>query len=319
MKRRAIQLANNTLVVSLPARWVQQNSIAKGEDIEVDAKERALIITKASERGAVLSRASIDMTGMNASLVWNYLNAAYRAGFSEIEVIFDEQEIKDIKAGKKVKTLDLLSRITDKMIGMEIIGQSRRSCTIKEITQLKGEEYDNVANRIFLSLATISDDVVAALRDGDAATLENIHAYSEINLNKLSDYCMRILNTAGIKETKESNVNYLVTFLLEEVGDVYAEIARVAASGQKRQIDADMVSFFEKTNELLLLSHRFFLNPKREYYISFHEQRNALKKRIVSAGQSGRRAESEMAFLLKLVLDRLMEVNNAVVTMRPLV
>jgi phosphate uptake regulator len=314
MNRKAIQLANNTLVVSLPAKWVKQNSIQKGSELDVDMKETLLVIRKDPKDISHAKKASIDISGMSATLVWNYLNAVYRTGVNEIEVFFSDHEIKNLKTGSSQKTMDLLSRITDKLIGVEIIRQSKSSCILKEITQLKGDEYANVLNRIFLSLITMANDVLEASSSHDKETLENLYMYSEININKLSDYCMRILNLQGLRDFKDSNSNYLTTFLLEEVGDCYAQIARVVAQEPKAGFIPDTTALFNSTNELLRVSHKFHLNPKKEYYLEFHARRNKVKQDIDALFNSKKKPNIEVLFLLKSILDKLMEVNNAKVT-----
>ncbi|MBU2561490.1 MAG: hypothetical protein KKD17_04275 [Nanoarchaeota archaeon] len=315
MKRRAIQLAKNTIVVSLPAKWVQQNSIVKGTELDIDVKERMLIVRKDAAAVASSLKASVDISGMSSSLVWNYLNALYRAGFTEISISFSSMSIQDIKSGHSKKTMDVISRVTDKLIGMEIIMQSKNSCVLKEVTQLKGDEYSNVVNRIFLSIATTSKDTLSALREHDKETLENIYMYSEVNINKLSDYCMRILNIQGLDDFRGSNTNYLITFLLEEVGDRYAMIAKAGAADSKEDINRQALDLLERTNSLVSLAHRFFLNPKKEHYVSFHDARNRLKKEADALSLSKAKVDRELLFLIKSVLDKLMEVCNCQVTL----
>jgi phosphate uptake regulator len=314
MKRKAIQLASNTLVVSLPAKWVRQNNISKGSELDIDVKEKMLVLRKDSQESIELNTVYVDISGMSASLMWNFLSSIYHTGVSEIEISFSDQAVMDIKTGETKKTMDVISRITDKLIGMEIIRQSKNSCVLKEITSMKGEEYQNVLNRIFLSLSTMADDVLIAVRNQDTATLENIHLYSEININKLSDYCMRILNMEGLKDFKESNSNYLMTFLLEEVGDAYAEIARIMCSGVKKKFAAETQELYEKTTVLLQLAHKLFLNPKKEYYIEFHEERNNIKKKIDSLIRSEKKYDDEILVFLKIILDKLMEFGNSRLT-----
>jgi len=314
MKRKAIQLANNTLVISLPAKWVKANRIEKGADLEVDAKESILIIGKDRKAGDTASRAEINISGMSATLVWNYVNSVYRSGFTEIEIHFDEFRLKNIKTGKYEKTMDILSRITDKLIGVEIISQTKNSCTLKEITQMKSEEYSNVMNRLFLSLRTMSDDVLNATKVRDADTLENLYLYSEINVNKLSDYCLRMLNIEGLRDFRESNLNYLTTFLLEEVGDCYARIARIVAKDKKTKFNAQTFDLFHRTNELLSLTHKIFLRPRKDLYADFHAERFEIKQAIDSQMKMRNSSNLEVLLMLKVILDKLMEINNCVVT-----
>jgi len=44
MKRRAIQLAKKTLVVSLPQAWVRKQGIKKGQEIHVREQGRSLVL-----------------------------------------------------------------------------------------------------------------------------------------------------------------------------------------------------------------------------------------------------------------------------------
>ena len=44
MKRKAIQLASQTIVVSLPAKWVRQQGIKKGDEIDVEERGKELVI-----------------------------------------------------------------------------------------------------------------------------------------------------------------------------------------------------------------------------------------------------------------------------------
>jgi len=314
MKRKAILLAKNTLVVSLPAKWVQQNSITKGQDIDIDIKDKILILKTEDGGNTATFSIKADISGMSSSLVWNYLNALYRTGVNEIEIFFNDQELVDIKTDESHKTMDVVSRITDKLIGMEIIKQSRNSCVLKEITSLKGEEYHNVMNRVFLSLFAMADDIIKAIEAQDIATLENIHMYSEININKLSDYCTRILNTNGLRDFKETDTNYLMTFLLEEVGDSYAEIARIMCGAARKKLAVETNEIYRMTADLLGLSHKFFLNPKREYYLEFHERRNSVKKKVDALVRSEKKHDDEILVFLKIILDKLMEFNNSKLT-----
>ncbi|MFC1723694.1 AbrB/MazE/SpoVT family DNA-binding domain-containing protein, partial [Nanoarchaeota archaeon] len=46
MRRKAIKLATNTLVISLPSKWAQRNNIIKGSELELDEKGSYLILKK---------------------------------------------------------------------------------------------------------------------------------------------------------------------------------------------------------------------------------------------------------------------------------
>ena len=167
------------------------------------------------------------------------------------------------------------------------------------------EAYENVLNRIYLSLMTNASDILLAVKSEEYETLERLFMYSEVNVNKLSDYCLRLLNIQGFENPAESNVNYLMTSLLEEVGDDYADIARAVHKTGKKPTPA-VVKLIEEVNALLEENYKSFLQPAKEKLIEFHEKRNALKKRMTG--------NDEIMFLLRSVLDKLMEVNNCLTT-----
>ena len=45
MKRKVIQLAHSTAVISLPSKWVKKYGVKKGDEIEVGEEESRLIVT----------------------------------------------------------------------------------------------------------------------------------------------------------------------------------------------------------------------------------------------------------------------------------
>lgn len=312
MNRKAIQLANNTLVVSLPAKWVQDVGVAKGEDLDVSINGQSLVVSHGASVENAKRSVKIDISGMSASLVWNYLNSVYRTGFDEIEIYFEDSIKKNLKTGRERKTIELISNITDKLLGMEIIRQSKNTCILKEVTLLDREAYDNVLNRTYLSLINIAEDMMTALSEKDFDTLERIHKYSEVNVNKLSDYCLRILNSSNQSSGATSNLKYLITFLLEEIGDVYADMARTVEK-RKKLPSSNVLKVMEETNSLLEFNYKLFLKYDKDKLVEFHEKRFALKQKINTC--NGGDVDFEVKFLLKQVLDKLMEINNCLTTL----
>jgi hypothetical protein len=284
--------------------------VEKGIELDVEEKGSSLVISNGSSSKSKPSAAKIDISGMNASLVWNYVNAVYRAGFDEIEIFFSEPAKTNLKTGKSQKTIELIANITDKLVGMEIIKQTKNTCVLKQITKMDSEAYENVLNRIHLSLINIADDMMNAIVAKDLDTLDRIHKYSEVNVNKLSDYCLRILNLKSLESPLMSNNRYLMTFLLEEIGDAYADIARSICSSEKMP-DQQIIEMIKDTNSMLELNYSLFLKPDKEKLMQFHEQRYRLKKKLDSLAEKQR---SQVPFLLKNILNRMMEIDNCVTT-----
>lgn len=82
MRRKVIQLAGKTLVVSLPSKWVKKTVVNKGDELEITENGHSLVISQIEKK--VCTRTVIDVSGLNASLVWRYLTAAYIKGIEDI-------------------------------------------------------------------------------------------------------------------------------------------------------------------------------------------------------------------------------------------
>jgi len=66
MKRKIIQTAGKTMVVSLPSAWVKKYGIKKGEEVEVE--ERGAEISVSTKRGYDLEEIKIIYTVTSASV-----------------------------------------------------------------------------------------------------------------------------------------------------------------------------------------------------------------------------------------------------------
>ena len=58
------------------------------------------------------------------------------------------------------------------------------------------------------------EEICEALEKGDAKSLSHIHDI-DINLDKFHDYCIRILNKVGNKNSKKTSLLTASLFLLE--------------------------------------------------------------------------------------------------------
>ncbi|MBT4858296.1 phosphate uptake regulator PhoU [Candidatus Woesearchaeota archaeon] len=303
MKRKVIQLARKTHVVSLPCKWFREQGLKKGDEVEVIEEGRSLIINNSSSIKKCVTKISIDVSNLTVSLLFIYVNAAYKKGADEIELLFSNNQAKDPKRNRVVKTMDIISLITDRLIGMEIVRQSKNSCLIKEVSSVNEEEFELILNRIFVTLETMSQDSIDAYVKKDNETLENICQYMEININKLTNFCLRILNKFS---KQDSNSIYLIAFLLEDIGDQYTKISNELS---KIKENKKLVDFLKESELLLRLSHKFFSKSDKKYFVEFHKRKLDLKKSINESKLSSE--YNQVLNSICIILDSLMEINDS--------
>jgi len=161
MKRSVIQLASNTLVVSLPSKWAKQRGIKKGDEVEVDEQGTSLIVSKEKStrfRRTVLAGADLDQ------MLGRSVGALYKAGYDEIEVQFANKS--------QLHTIQEVLRRS--CIGFEIVKQGRNFVIAKEISKAEQNEFDQVLRRTFLFVLNMAEELREAVQNKDTEGLAAI-------------------------------------------------------------------------------------------------------------------------------------------------
>jgi len=303
MKRKVAKIGPSTLMVSLPSKWAKLNNIQKGDEVDIKEDQNSLIIS--TEKQIKVTKVDINITNLSSSLIWNYMKSIYRQGTDEIKVFFDDQKIINLKTNKKINTRELIQIISNELIGMEIIKEEKNYCILKEISDIKEQEFENILNRIFISLTNMFESSIEAIKRKDKQTMENLFTYTDANINKLTDFCMRILNK---KQYKDSNSFYIIIVYLEEIGDY---IVRMDKSVYKNMaIKKNVLEIYEETCLVLKLLYKTFYKFNKENLLEFYEKRNKIRDRIEKI------KERDHALIIKIMTNLMMEIINTKITMK---
>lgn len=236
MKRKVIKQGHNTLTVTLPTEWAKKFNIEGGSEVEVNEKDNGLFIT--TEKISGHSKAEFDISGMDIPTIWKYFMAAYREGYDEILVKFNQKKMENpykfytIHSFDKTKKFkeeknpyEVLQGFVSRFIGIEIIEQGKDYVLIKEMGEPTSKEFENSLRRVFLILQQMAEETNEAIQTNQHARISNMHDI-DINLDKFHDYCIRVLNKTGNKNSKKSNLLFSTLFLIELTGDEFKNIAK---------------------------------------------------------------------------------------------
>ncbi len=164
MKRKLIQMANKTLVMSLPIAIVRKYGLKKGNELEItetDGQVRIHIKNKLDKTPQSLKS--------NEKLIKEQLELAYIRGDEELKVFYEDKKVL-----KKI-----IQNINKRLINFQVLDSNNNYCTIKSI----GSEYETNINqiirRIFFLLLSL---------------LETNDEDNEETLVKLTNTCKRILH-----------------------------------------------------------------------------------------------------------------------------
>lgn len=207
MKRKVIQIADSTMLVSLPKRWADEQNIKKGDEIFVEADGPVLTIRGDSKPPVDRAEIHLNEYGIMAARA---IYALYKKGIDEVTItVAQPSDMKIIQ--------DCLA--DNSAIGYEIIEQGSNRCVIKNVAG-QPEEFEMILRRVFLMLSTMSSEGLTALKNRDKISLKNAQALEKGN-NRLTTLCRRYINKNGKSRYTKIGPLYYIIEELERCADEY--------------------------------------------------------------------------------------------------
>ena len=282
MKRKIIKQGHNTLTLTLPSDWAKKLNIQAGDEVDVIAKEESLIINGKEKSKA--KSAVIDITNFTIPLLWRFFQSAYRAGCDEIKIIFDSNrknyedayhyytsQFDYSKLGEKVPpkpALAMIQGVVDRFIGMGVIESGKDYCIIREMGEPFVKEFDSSLRRVFLVILQMFERIIEIIQKeeiGDAGICKEIHTI-DLNVDRLVDYCCRILNrTPNHFPDDKKMILFSTLFNLELVGDEFKYIGKHIAVSKKSL--KDCLQLAEMVKEHFEMYYHLFYKFDRELTI----------------------------------------------------
>ena len=258
MKRKVIQLAHKTFVVSLPSKWVKKQGIKKGDELE--AEEHASSMVFSTEQKKNIEKASLDITNTNERTIRWLLSSLHKKGYDEIELTYDSPD----------KTRIIHELVKDLFIGFAVVHQSSKRCVLRAIAQDRGEEFENVLRRSFLVTLSMAEGMLDYMERGHQKQLSDLTALEKTN-NQLTNFCERTLNKMGHLEYAKTCFYYVIVWNLEKICDDYKYICELLSNSTEK-ISKESLELLKETNKFL-----------RAYYDLFYtfdiQQLNRLSER----------------------------------------
>ncbi len=247
MKRKVIQIADSTQLISLPRKWAIKYKIKKGDELDVEPDGNKLVIATTHETS--IPRCSLNFINQ-PKLKRRSLCAAYLKGYDEVEIIYDHPEyIREIQ------------NVLTEFIGYDIVKQDKNSCLVKQISRPTVEEFSNIFNRLFLLIHDTLQTIIDAIKNKDFEQLKGI-PFREININKYSNFCRRLINKGSHSIPEQTSSLYFILMSLEFLGDEYKTLSKHFLEEQK--ITKQFMTVLEQTNSLFENTHKVFRTKNKE-------------------------------------------------------
>ncbi len=247
MKRKLIQMAGKTIIVSLPSEWVKKYNLKKGEEIDVEEEGRRLTITTSKEYG--IEKAKVNLKGATERVTRWTLAALHKSGYDEITLEHDEKET--------VKIIEEM--IKDLFTGFTIMEQTKDRCVLKSISKDLESEFEPALRRAFLVTLSMGEETLECIKNQNFKGLKDLIAKEHMN-NQLTNFCERLLNKKGYKDYKKTCFMYVIVWNLEKVCDNYKYICNLLKDVKKIEIHKEVIKLYEQANNFFKSYYELFYN-----------------------------------------------------------
>lgn len=240
MKRKVIQIADSTQLVSLPRKWCLRNAIKKGDELELVDQGNRILVESPSFAATEQKMKDISLDGLEPYLKY-ILHALYQKGYSEVVFKYEKQE-----TAQKLQQI-----LHEEMIGFEVVEQTMNSSTIRVVAGALRSEFDTILKRAFQLSVSMFDGLLEVLKTGNILPIKSL-TYMQASSSKYTGFCKRMINNKVVYHEETSYIYLLVQYietLALELKYFCFEIMRLPAEIQN--LDPQLHELFKELGRLL--------------------------------------------------------------------
>src|SRR3989338_1302382 len=257
MQRKVIQQGPSTLMVSLPSKWIKENNIKKGDDINLDLLNNQLVIY--SHKAPEEKKASLHLKSREEYLD-RMLMSRYREGYNEIHIKYEDSE-----------TINSIRDTLRFLLGFEIVDQAANSCTIKNISEGSDEDYATMFRRMFQIMLTMSESCLEYARTADEKHLQTAVDLRE-TLTKLEQFNLRLINKQNNFSLQKKSLEFFYVWNIATIGKSWSSLAKKPLS-KKPTLSSKDIEFI---NEVVKYTRDFY----EVYYNQDHKKIMQMKHKL---------------------------------------
>ena len=286
MKRKIIKQGHSTLTVTIPNEWAKELSIKAGDEVDLSRYNGSIVIN--GHKNSDPKKTTINIAGFRVPMIWRLFQSAYREGYEEIKVVYDDKQkvmegaynyyttqFEFSKMGEKIikkPAIEMIQELVNRFIGVAIIDSRENHCIVREMGELTAKEFDNSLKRIFLLIIELFDEVLRLIKEnkiGDITVCKTLYQM-DINIDRFIDYCCRI-NNKIIDSSFQNNkpAMFSTLFLLELLGDEFKYIGTHLTKAKKNV--SEILPFAERIRDHFQMYYDLFYKFDRNEAIKFGE------------------------------------------------
>lgn len=257
IKRKVIQIANSTQLVSLPRKWSLKYNVQKGDEVEVEENGNKVVIS--TERTQESGNIEVDITDLDRDSFMFLVRTLYIRGYNEIKLIFNNPTIDHYRLDKKINVISDIHTEVNRLSGIEIIQQRENFCILKVLSESSIKDFDVILRRIFLLIVDASNDLIIGAAKGDKYLVETLEEKHN-TITKFMANSLRLLNKVGHPNSKNTSLFYHIIESLDNINDILKESARDIVNSHisvSKNCEKILVSINESLQDFNKLFYKF--------------------------------------------------------------
>lgn len=295
MKRKVIQIAGSTQLLSLPRKWALKHGVRKGDELDVLEEGNQLLIRTGAARN-VDKKGELQFTDAQ-SYHKTPLATLYKLGYSEVIIMF-----------KDARVIDLINKQLEELMGFEVVHQQQNSVVIKNVAEAMSAEFDAIFRRLFLTVLSSAQESLTIIKQKQYDALQSVFAI-EKTINKLTFLCERLLTLSGYTDKDRSYFMYAITNCLEAIGDVVARICGVVDT-YKPTISGAVLDFYKRMTILLESYHELYYKYNMNGLCTLQKQVEEERSEGLKLLMAKRGTEVAIVHFLVEIIDHIYEAST---------
>ncbi|MBW2970322.1 AbrB/MazE/SpoVT family DNA-binding domain-containing protein [Candidatus Woesearchaeota archaeon] len=207
MRRKVIQIADSTQLVSLPRKWCVERGIKKGDELEVQLAGNKIMI--ATDHDLKTERVEVDVSSLDRTSIIYLIRGLYKKGYDDIKIICKKSITHHYKLKKDISVSSVIHQEVSRCPGLEIVEEKDGYCTLKVISNADPKELDNILRRTFILISDTCNDLIAASKTNDRVLFSSIEEKHD-NVTRFINHSLRLIN----KRQEDSNNTYFLYHII---------------------------------------------------------------------------------------------------------
>lgn len=243
MKRKVNMVGTGTLTISLPTKWVKDNGIKKGDEIELIEEGSNLRIVNGEGIGHNIGRVKLvpGTVGFLKSIISN----AYKKGYDKIRIEFEDKNL-----------MPLIIEVVDTLMGFEIIEEGDNYCIAENVAKGIETQYEPLLKKSFKMTFDNGLLVYEQLKAGKFDYDLKIDS-SRKTITKFADFCKRIINI-NMKNSEIITFHYTLVWSIEKISNEFDYVQKYCSKVNLAKVSPEILLFFKQTLDQLEMFQEAF-------------------------------------------------------------